>query len=38
MEHGVMGSTKLQIKTLLMGDIVLWFPKGKKEHTKKFKK
>jgi hypothetical protein len=21
-----------------MGDIVIWFPKGKKEHTKKFQK
>jgi hypothetical protein len=27
-----------KIKTFSMGDIILWFPKGRKEHTKKFKK
>jgi hypothetical protein len=27
-----------KIKTFSMGDIVFWFPKGRKEHTQKFKK
>jgi hypothetical protein len=27
-----------KIKTFSMGDIVIWFPKGKKEHTRKFRK
>jgi hypothetical protein len=27
-----------KIKTFSMGDIIHWFPKGRKEHTEKFKK
>jgi hypothetical protein len=27
-----------KIKTFFMGDIILWFPKGRKEHIEKFKK
>jgi hypothetical protein len=26
-----------KIKTFFMGDIILWFAQGEKEHTKKFK-
>jgi hypothetical protein len=37
MEHNVLGSTKPQIKTFFMGDTIFSFPKGKKEHTKRFK-
>jgi hypothetical protein len=37
MEHNVLGSTKPQIKTFSMGDTIFWFPKGRKEHSKRFK-
>jgi hypothetical protein len=37
MEHNVMGLTKPQNKKILYGDIVFWFPKGKKEHIGKLK-
>ncbi len=33
-----MGSTTLQNIKKIMGDMVLWFPKGRKEHIEKFKK
>jgi hypothetical protein len=38
MEQNVMGSTKPQNIFFLYGDIVIWFPKGKKEHIEKFLK
>jgi hypothetical protein len=37
MEHKLWAQQHHKVKNFSMGDIVLWFPKGKREHTKKFK-
>jgi hypothetical protein len=36
MQHNILGSTKPQNNFFSMGDIVIWFLKGRKEHTQKF--
>lgn len=38
MEHNTMGSTTPQNQNSLYGDIIFWFPQGKKRYIKKFKK
>ncbi len=32
MEHDILVQQNHKIKIFSMGDIILWFPKGKKEH------
>jgi hypothetical protein len=38
MEHNIMDPTTSQSQKFLHGGLFFWFPKGKKEHTKKIKK
>ncbi len=35
MEHDILAQQNHKIKIFSMGDIVIWFPMGRKENTKK---